>query len=92
MISDTPFVSQDSDNAANSSNCMNLFVPRQQLPTGAFWRSFKTSVDVFHKDVQLITIKGINRLLYLGWLDREKHLHYNIQGCVLQIQCYNKLR
>lgn len=62
----TLFISQDSDNAANSGNCMNFFVPRQQLSTRAFRRSFKTPVEIFHQDVQLITVKSISSLLYLG--------------------------
>ena len=81
--SDTFLVGQDPDNAANSSDCMHLLMPGQQMPTRALCRSFKASVDVFHKYIQLISVQSIDSFLHLGRFHWEQHQHDHIQCCIL---------
>lgn len=67
--SDAFLVGEDSDDATNASHSMNFLVPSQQVATWAFRRGLKTTVDVLHEGIQLVTIQGTDCLLHLGRFD-----------------------
>ena len=58
-------VSQDTNNAANTSHSVDFFMPGQQMATGAFRRGFKAFVNVLHQDIQLFTIQNIDCFFHL---------------------------
>lgn len=83
ISTNTFLISQNPDNTSNSCNSMHLFMPSKQMSTGALWWSFETLVDVLHQDIQLVSIKGVNRFLHLSWFYWQQNLHDNIQGSIL---------